>query len=207
MQAMESAGYKMDQNASLAVLTKKANAYDKAPYIQDRIAELQKTQTILESDTARPISPTVFDKLELGTEPMSLKWLNSAAYTVYRQALTADNFHQCLQTLKFIADLNGLGENLPKVGRPPHDKTPNDTQTSGNHEFDPNAGTPSKDESFDDLFEGSDGGDGESTPYKHSAARKIQTHVDAGSPASEDGDDGLDESDQWDTGFSGEDRD
>lgn len=160
-EAMQRAGYKIDPNASLAVITKKANQYDRAPYIQERIAEIKNDNSLLEADTKNLLHPDAFKHLALDKDDMSIGWINAAAFTVYQQTLAAENFHQSLQVLKFMAELNGFGANLTKPGRPKHDNKPNDNQTSHNHDVNTDAGTPAEDASFADFFADDDGSDGE----------------------------------------------
>ena len=203
--AMERAGFKLDQNADRTSLIKKANTYDRHPYIQDRIAALRQKLTVLESEQRHNIPPSFFKHLDLNENEMSRNWVNQAAYTVYQQALRVENFHQALTTLKFIAELNNFLEHAKASGRPKNDKAPNDTESGFNHDSGADTRTPEEDAGFAVEFEGLDGSDGEEPPNKRAAARKVQTRPSESSGDVEDDEFGFDESDQWDAGADGKD--
>jgi hypothetical protein len=204
LDCMERAGYAMDQTADRRTLIKKANAYDRNPLIQDRIVELREQMALIEGEQQTGIQPHVFKHLDLGEgNEMSLGWVNQAAYTVYKQALSVDNFHQGLQTLKFIAELNGYIAQ-PKQGRPKNDKAPNDTQTGFNHDTGADTGSPEEDEGFALEFEGTGGSPRKKSAGARAPANNVQTNSRQSSQDVEDTDDGLDEFDQWDAGTDGE---
>jgi hypothetical protein len=204
LDCMERAGYKLDQNADRKTLVKKANTYDRNPIIQERLAELRDQNTLLEGEQRAGFSPAFFKELDLSENPMSVTWVNQAAYTVYRQALGVDNFHQCLNTLKFIAELNGF-TTAPKSGRPKHDKAPNDNESSFNHDTGLDTGTPTEDEGFALEFAGDDGSDGEESPRTRTSSKKVRASSAKSQETTPDDDDGLDGLDQWDPGVDGED--
>lgn len=200
---MERAGYAMDQTADRRTLIKKANAYDRNPVIQDRITELKEKMSLQEGESQFPVPPSFFKNLDLDKNEMSKNWVNQAAYTVYRQAISVDNFHQCLQTLKFIAELNGFVEK-DKGGRPKHDKAPNDTEAGFNHDAGVDTGSPEEDADFALEFAGADGSDGKESTCKGTPRQKIRTAARTRTQDPQDGDEGLDEFDKWDSGVDGE---
>ena len=203
LDCMERAGYAMDQTADRRSLIKKANSYDRNPLIQDRIVELREQMALIEGEQQTGIQPHAFKHLDLddGRE-MTLGWVNQAAYTVYKQALSVDNFHQGLQTLKFIAELNGFIART--LGRPKNDKTPNDTESSFNHGTGADTGSPEEDEGFALEFEGPSGSARKKSANARAAPEKVQANSRQSSGDVEDDDDGLDEFDQWDAGTNGE---
>lgn len=209
LDCMERAGYAMDQTADRRALIKKANSYDRNPLIQDRIVELREKMSLIEGEQETGFQPHMFKHLDLDDGgDMSLGWVNQAAYTVYKQALSVDNFHQGLQTLKFIAELNGYLAAVraqAAAGRPKNDKTPNDTESGFNHDAGVDTGSPEEDEGFALEFEGPRGGARKKSANAGASSKKVQTDLGESSSDVEDDDDGLDEFDQWDAGANGED--
>lgn len=206
LKAMEMAGYVVDQNAQLNVLVKRAKQYDTSPHLQARMEAIRTGQGLLEAENKAGISPAMFKKLDLDPTSgvVSIGWCNAAAFTIYQQALQTDNFHQALGVLKFMAEMNGFGQNLPKVGRPKHDDKPNDNQTSSNRDFDPDSGASEEDAVFDKIFGGSDGGDGKVSAGSGTSRARASAAVGKSSDDAEDDVDGSDELDQWDDGAGGE---
>ena len=204
LDCMERAGYAMDQTADRRTLIKKANAYDRNPLIQDRIVELREQMALIEGERQTGIQPHAFKHLDLddGRE-MTLGWVNQAAYTVYKQALSVDNFHQGLQTLKFIAELNGYTAPT-RMGRPKNEKNPNDTESSFNHDAGADTESPEDDAGFALEFERPNRSARKKSANARAASGEVQADSQQGPADVEDDDDGLDDIDRWDTGTDGE---